>query len=114
MTDIIIIKTFIKSDRRQDIDFFNSKIVNLLLLYSPISIYNTFLFVIIYCLVHNSIKNMNIISTFKYIEVSNRQKKFINFFINNNIYTLINSTIFDIYNYLNNLIPEFFGQVKFW
>lgn len=63
---------------------------------------------------HVDIKNINIPSTFKCMEMSNKRNKFIHSFIKNNATcTLINDIIFNINNYLNNLIQEFFGQIKF-
>lgn len=89
--------------------------MDLLLIYSSIPNHNAFLSVVIYYLVHGSINNIKITLTLKYMKVDNRRNIFLNCFIGSNvIYTLINSTIFDICNCLNNLIPEFFGQLKYF
>lgn len=91
-------------------DSFSSEIVKLFLVYSSISNHNTFSSSGINYLAYSSSKNINVILISEYIKVSNRQNRFVDFFVRNNAScVLTNSIIFDIYNRLNNFIPKFFG-----
>lgn len=115
MTGIIVTKLFIKSDKRQDMDSFNSGIVDPLQVYSPIPNHNAFSFAIMHYLTNSRIKNMNITLTSKCMEMSKSRNKFADSFVRSNaVCAPINSMIFDICNRLNNLIPKSFGQEKFF
>ena len=96
-------------------DFSGPEIVDPPLVYSLILNHNAIPSAVMHCLTHSDIKNINITSTSKCMEVSNRQNRFINFFVGSNaVCTPTNSTIFNICNRLNNFILEFFGQLKFF
>lgn len=96
-------------------DFSCLPIVNLPLIDSTILNYTIFLSVVIYFMTHYDIQNMIIKLALQHTKVSNKKNNFVNFFKEGNtIYTLSDSTIFNISNGLNNFISKFLGQPKFF
>lgn len=90
-------------------NLFDLWIKNPLLIHSILPNKNTFLSMVIHYISYVSIQNINIVSTSKSKEMSNRKERFVDSYKRSNVVdTPANSSIWNISNSLNNLIPKSF------